>query len=86
MSSWFTLDASDGSICIVHEKNILQAGQGIAKNDKVGFYYQGKKYTGIVLDKNGKLPIPILQLSRVVLLSLRRGEYWNVHFLKFAED
>jgi len=60
MLPWYLLDASDASLCIVLENNIIQAGQGIECDDKVRFYYEGKEYEGIVLAKSGKVTLKII--------------------------
>lgn len=61
---WVLLDASDRSYCNVHEKNILQAGN-VNIADTVKFYYQGKEYTGIVLNKNGKYYVKLVSLQNL---------------------
>jgi len=53
--SWFLLDASDSSLCIVFEKNILQAGQSdLNVDEEVTFFYQGKQYSGRIIAKSRK--------------------------------
>jgi hypothetical protein len=50
---WYLFESSDGW-CVVHVKNVLQAGQDIAIGDTCTYYYQGKKYDGKVLLMDGK--------------------------------
>lgn len=58
---WYILDGkSDKSLCLVYEKNILQAGSTLNEGDAVVFFYNGDRCEGNILRKNGKLPILIL--------------------------
>ncbi|XP_034240444.1 protein snwA-like [Thrips palmi] len=46
---WLVIDGDDRSYSRVHEKNVLQAGSGIAVNQKVKFFYRGEEHHGTVL-------------------------------------
>lgn len=54
--SWFLFE-ENSSYCVVHEKNVLQAGSEINVGDICKFFYQGIEYDGKVQMKNGKLDI-----------------------------